>query len=120
MSKILIVDDSKSMRQMIEMTLSDANHEVVSAEDGVDALAKSKQGGFDVVITDINMPNMDGIQLIGKLREQPEFETIPILCLTTESGNNMKSQGKAAGATGWLVKPFEPTKLLSALDRVLS
>lgn len=119
MAKILIVDDSKSMRQMIEMTLQDEGHDVVSAEDGVDALSKAKDASFTAIVTDINMPNMNGIELIKELRKLPQFSSTPILCLTTESGSDMKVQGKEAGATGWIVKPFEPEKLIKTINRVL-
>lgn len=119
MAKILIVDDSKSMRQMIEMTLQDEGHEVVSAVDGIDGLAKAKDGNFTVIVTDINMPNMNGVELIKELRKLPQYEATPILCLTTESGADMKTQGKEAGATGWIVKPFEPEKLIKTVNRVL-
>lgn len=119
MAKILIVDDSKSMRNMIEMTLRDQGHDVIEAEDGLDALAKAKGHTFNAVITDINMPNMDGIELIGELRKLPEFKSIPILCLTTESGDDTKKKGKAVGATGWVVKPFKPEKLAKVINSVL-
>jgi len=119
MAKILIVDDSKSMRQMIEMTLNDEGHNVTAAVDGVDALNKSEGLSFDVIISDINMPNMNGIELIKELRKKPQFSSTPILCLTTESGSDMKTQGKEAGATGWIVKPFEPEKLIKTVNRVI-
>lgn len=119
MSKILAVDDSKSMRQMVAMSLKSAGHEVVEAEDGVQALEIAKQNQFDLVVTDINMPNMNGIELIQALRPLPNYKFTPILCLTTESSGDMKSKGKEAGATGWIVKPFSPEKLLSVINRVL-
>ena len=116
--KVLIVDDSASMRQMVEFTLNGAGHDVTSAVDGVDALAKAKSAKFDLVITDVNMPNMDGITLVKELRGTMGYRTIPILLLTTESSADKKGQGKAAGATGWIVKPFNPEKLLSTVARV--
>lgn len=119
MAHILIVDDAKSMRQMIEMTLSEQGHSIISAEDGVDALAKAEGKTFDAIITDINMPNMNGIDLIVELRKRKEFSSTPILCLTTESGPEMKIKGKEAGATGWIVKPFDPDKLIKTVNRVL-
>ena len=119
MSKILAVDDSKSMRQMVAMSLKSAGHDVTEAEDGVQALSAAKTGQFDIVVTDINMPNMNGIELIQALRAMPNYKFTPILCLTTESSGDMKSKGKEAGATGWIVKPFSPEKLLSVINRVM-
>ena len=119
MSKILAVDDSKSMRQMVAMSLKSAGHDVTEAEDGAMALQAAKQGQYDLVVTDINMPNMNGIELIQALRALPNYKFTPILCLTTESSGDMKTKGKEAGATGWIVKPFSPEKLLSVINRVL-
>lgn len=119
MAKILAVDDSKSMRQMVSMSLKSAGHDVVEAEDGVDGLNAAKSQQFDLVVTDINMPNMNGIELIKALRALPNYKFTPILCLTTESSDDMKGKGKEAGATGWIVKPFSPEKLLSVIQRVL-
>ncbi len=120
MAKILAVDDSASMRQMVSFTLKSAGHDVHEAEDGVDALNTAKsQGAFDLVISDINMPNMDGISLIKELRGLTDFKFTPILMLTTESSSDKKSEGKAAGATGWIVKPFNPDQLLATINKVL-
>ncbi len=119
MSKILAVDDSKSMRQMVSMSLKSAGHDVTEAEDGAIAFDIAKTQSFDLIITDINMPNMNGIELIHALRALPNFKFTPILCLTTESSGDMKQKGKEAGATGWIVKPFSPEKLLSVINRVL-
>ena len=119
MSKILAVDDSKSMRQMVSMSLKSAGHDVTEAEDGVIAFDIAKTQSFDLIVTDINMPNMNGIELIHALRALPNFKFTPILCLTTESSGDMKQKGKEAGATGWIVKPFSPEKLLSVINRVL-
>ncbi|HMW47865.1 MAG TPA: response regulator [Cellvibrionaceae bacterium] len=120
MAKILAVDDSASMRQMVTFTLKGAGHDVTEACDGVEALKVAKnQSKFDLVISDINMPNMDGIALIKELRSLPEFKFTPILMLTTESGTDKKSEGKAAGATGWIVKPFNPDQLLATVGKVL-
>ena len=119
MTKILAVDDSPSLRQMVAFTLKGAGYDVVEAVDGVEALGVAKGQAFDLVITDINMPNMDGIQLIKELRTLPNFKFTPILCLTTESSDDKKRQGKEAGATGWIVKPFSPEKLLATMSRVL-
>jgi two-component system chemotaxis response regulator CheY len=117
--KILIVDDSKSMRQMVAMTIKGAGFNTVEAEDGVEALAKASAEQFDLVLTDINMPNMGGIELTTKLRAIGNYRMVPIICLTTESSDEMKAKGKAAGATGWIVKPFSPEKLLATINRVL-
>lgn len=119
MAKILAVDDSASMRQMVSFTLKGAGHQVTEAADGVEALAKAKTGSFDLVISDVNMPNMDGITLIAELRKLPAFKFTPMLMLTTESSADKKSQGKAAGATGWIVKPFNPDQLLNTIKKVL-
>lgn len=119
MAKILAVDDSASMRQMVSFTLKGAGHEVVEAVDGVDALAKAKTTKFDLVISDVNMPNMDGITLIAELRSLPAFKFTPMLMLTTESAGDKKQQGKAAGATGWIVKPFNPDQLLATIGKVI-
>ena len=119
MAKILAVDDSASMRQMVAFTLKGAGHDVVEAVDGVDALAKAKGQKFDLVISDVNMPNIDGITLIKELRAIPDFKFTPMLMLTTESTGDKKQQGKTAGATGWIVKPFNPDQLLATIGKVL-
>ena len=119
MAKILAVDDSASMRQMVSFTLKGAGHEVIEAVDGVDALAKAKGTKLDLVVSDVNMPNMDGISLIRELRAIADFKFIPMLMLTTESTGEKKAEGKAAGATGWIVKPFNPEQLLATVSKVL-
>lgn len=120
MAKILAVDDSASMRQMVSFTLKGAGHEVCEACDGAEALKLAQsESGVDLVISDINMPNMDGISLIKELRALPTYKFTPILMLTTESGADKKSEGKAAGATGWIVKPFNPDQLLATIGKVL-
>ena len=119
MAKILAVDDSASMRQMVAFTLKGAGHDVVEAVDGVDALAKAKGTKLDLVVSDVNMPNMDGITLIKELRAIADFKFIPMLMLTTESSGEKKQEGKAAGATGWIVKPFNPDQLLATVNKVL-
>lgn len=119
MKKILAVDDSASMRQMVSFTLKKAGFEVIEAKDGVEALEYITQTSFDLVITDVNMPNMDGITLISNIRELDNYRFVPILMLTTESGLEKKSAGKAAGATGWIVKPFNPDQLLATIGKVL-
>ena len=120
MAKILAVDDSTSMRQMVGFTLKGAGHDVLEAADGAEALQLAKSNnGVDLVISDINMPNMDGIALIKELRQLDSYKFTPILMLTTESGADKKSEGKAAGATGWIVKPFNPEQLLATIAKVL-
>jgi two-component system chemotaxis response regulator CheY len=116
---ILVVDDSPSIRQMLAVTLSEAGHEVLEAADGVLALHIAQQRVVDLVITDVNMPNMDGITLVRELRGLPAYRLVPLLMLTTESSSDRKMQGKQAGATGWIIKPFRPDQLLSTIDRVL-
>jgi len=118
MAQILVVDDSTTMRQMVAFTLTSAGHEVVEAPDGNQALATAKEKRFDLVITDINMPGMNGIDLVQSLRALPDCKFIPILVLTTEAGADLKQKGKSAGATGWIVKPFNPVKLVDAIRRV--
>lgn len=119
MKKILAVDDSASMRQMVGFTLKKAGFEVVEAKDGSEALSIAKQQSFDAVISDVNMPIMDGITLIKELRTLPSYKFTPLLMLTTESGLDKKTEGKAAGATGWIVKPFNPDQLLAVLKKVI-
>jgi two-component system, chemotaxis family, chemotaxis protein CheY len=116
---ILTVDDSASIRQMVSYTLKDAGYTVTEAVDGQDGLDKARAGRFDLVFTDQNMPRMDGLALIKQLRALPQYTSVPILMLTTESSDTMKSQGRAAGATGWLVKPFDPQKLLDVVRKVI-
>jgi two-component system, chemotaxis family, chemotaxis protein CheY len=120
MSKtILAVDDSGSLRQMVVFSLKAAGYQVTEAVDGVDALAKAKAQIFDLVLTDQNMPNMDGLTLIRSLRGLPAYARVPILMLTTEFSDDMKSKGKAAGANGWLVKPFDPQRLTEVVKKVI-
>ncbi len=119
MSKILTVDDSRTMRQMVAFTLSDAGHEVDEAESFDAACAMAGQNHYDLVISDINMPGKNGIELVKALRTLPNTRFTPILMLTTESQSALRDEGKRAGATGWIVKPFEPAKLLEIIDRVL-
>lgn len=119
MHTILAVDDSASMRKMVSFTLVGAGFQVVEAVDGVDAFEKAQKQKFDLVLTDHNMPRLDGIGLVRKLREQPAYATTPILILTTESSDQMKQAGRAAGATGWLVKPFDPNRLIEVIRKVI-
>jgi two-component system chemotaxis response regulator CheY len=116
---ILAVDDSASMRQMVNFTLKGAGYEVVQAIDGVEALEYARVHSVDLVLTDVNMPRMDGITLVKELRALPAYRYTPMLVLTTESSQDKKMQGKQAGATGWIVKPFNPDQLLATIARVL-
>jgi two-component system chemotaxis response regulator CheY len=116
----LVVDDSPTMRQMVAFTLTNAGFTVVEAEHGKDAVNKVSGGSkMDVVVTDLNMPEMDGIALIKELRKMEAFRFTPILMLTTESTEAKKQAGKEAGATGWIVKPFNPELLMKVIDKVL-
>ncbi|MGD9505073.1 MAG: response regulator [Syntrophobacteraceae bacterium] len=116
---IMTVDDSASIRQMVSFTLRDAGYEVIEAVDGKDALSKLSETTANMVITDLNMPNMDGIELIRNLRASSTYKFIPIVMLTTESQAEKKQEGKSAGATGWIVKPFRPEQLLAVVKKVL-
>ena len=120
MKTILTVDDSPSIRQMLAYVLSSNGYRVIEAEDGEDGLLKAKASPTDLVLTDQNMPKMDGIALIRALRALPAYKQIPIMMLTTESSPALKQQGRDAGATGWMVKPFDPEKLLEMLKKVLA
>lgn len=119
MAKILVVDDSNSIRQVVMTSLKMDGHSPEQAEDGAIALEMAKKEKFDVVVTDLNMPNMNGLELTAALRALPNYKYIPILLLTTESSMSKKAEGKKAGATGWLVKPFQPVKLLAAIKKVV-
>ena len=116
---VLTVDDSASIRQMVAFTLKSSGYTVIEAEDGQVGLDKAKASKVDLILTDQNMPKMDGLTLIKTLRGLPQYKATPILMLTTESSDAMKAQGKAAGATGWLVKPFDPQKLLEVVKKVI-
>jgi two-component system chemotaxis response regulator CheY len=119
MATILTVDDTASMRQMISFTLHSVGHEVIQASDGQEALKVIEGKKVDLVIADINMPNMDGITLLKSLRALADYKFTPILMLTTESQDAKRQQGKVAGATGWIVKPFNPEQLLNVVKKVL-
>lgn len=119
MTKILAVDDSASMRQMVSFTLKGAGYDVVEAADGKLALDQAQKQQFDLVLSDVNMPVMDGIALVKELRALSHYKFVPILMLTTESAGDKKMEGKQAGATGWLVKPFNPDQLLATIKKVL-
>ena len=119
MQSILAVDDSPSMRKMVSFTLTGAGYQVIEAVDGQDAYEKAQIHDIHLVLADQNMPNLDGIGLTRKLREHPKFKTTPILILTTESSDQMKQAGRSAGATGWLVKPFDPNRLIEVIRKVI-
>lgn len=117
--KILAVDDSVSIRKSISFILGQEGYEVVEAEDGVDALKKAASDKFGLIISDINMPNMDGIELIKQLRNDTNYKFTPIIVLTTENQDSKMQEGKAAGATGWIVKPFSSDKLIAVVKKIL-
>jgi len=113
--RVMIVDDSATVRQVLKITLVDFGYEVVEAIDGQDALNKLSDDGFDMIVTDLNMPKMNGIDLIREVRKKPGNRFTPIIMLTTESQKEKKTEGKAAGASGWVVKPFKPEQLLNVV-----
>jgi len=119
MKHILTVDDSSSVRQMVGFTLRKAGYEVAEAVDGRDGLAKIAAGKFDLIITDLNMPNVDGIELIVSVRKIPEYRFVPILMLSTESQAEKKDAGRKAGATGWIVKPFNADQLVAVVQKLV-
>ncbi len=114
---ILIVDDSASMRQLVSFALKDAGYDVIAADDGKDALSKVNGTKVDMVVTDLNMPNMDGIELIKQLRSSTTHKFTPVVMLTTESQDSKKKEGRAAGASGWIVKPFQPEQLINVIKK---
>ena len=119
MMRILAADDSASMRDMVRMSLGSAGFEVMSAENGDEALRLAAQTAFDLVLLDVNMPVRDGFEVIRALRAEPQYRHTPILMLTTENSPDRKREGKTAGATGWIVKPFDPAQLIATVHRVL-
>ena len=119
MKNIMVVDDSSSLRMMVNVVLRGAGYIVVEAADGMDALAKLRGQDFCLFLTDINMPNMDGIELTRRIRAMPAYKFVPIVMLTTESHPEKKLAGKAAGATAWIVKPFDPDQLLAVAKKVV-
>ncbi len=120
MSKIIMtVDDSASIRQMVSFTLEHEGYDVVQAVDGQDALDKLAEKTVNMIITDLNMPNIDGLELIKQVRTFSEYKFTPIIMLTTESQAEKKQAGKSAGATGWIVKPFKPEDLIKVIKKVL-
>lgn len=117
--RILVVDDSQSVRQLVTIILEDAGYQVAEAADGAQAIEVARESGFDLVLTDLNMPHVDGISLIRELRARDDFKRMPIIMLTTESQVSFKDEAKQAGATGWIVKPFVADKLLAVISKVL-
>ncbi len=118
--RILVIDDSAAIRQSVSFILEEASYQVVQANDGLDGLQKATAEAFDLVLTDVNMPNMDGIEFTRKMRELPKHKYTPVIVLTTESQGSRMDEGKAAGATGWIVKPFETEKLLAVVKKLIS
>lgn len=116
---IMTVDDSTSVRQMVSFTLKNAGYDVIEASDGQDALSKLASSRVNMILTDLNMPNMDGLELIRQVRAGDTHKFVPIIMLTTESQGSKKQEGKSAGATGWIVKPFKPPQLLAVVKKVL-
>lgn len=119
MKRIMTVDDSTSLRQMVRFVLEEGGYEVLEASDGVDALSKLEGMEPDLILSDINMPRMDGLELTRQIRAIPRYKFVPILLLTTESHPEKKKEGKEAGATGWIVKPFTPVQMLAAVKKVM-
>ena len=119
MTRVLTVDDSAAMRDLVSLTLQQAGFEVAQASDGIEGLTMARAGNFDLILADLNMPNMNGIELIRALRAESSYRTTPILMLTTESDLVKRREGKTAGATGWIVKPFFPDQLIASLHRAL-
>ena len=117
--RILAVDDSPSVRQMVKLTLAGAGYDIVEAGDGAEGLSKARASTLDMVVTDLNMPVLNGLGLIRELRKLPAYRGVPILFLTTESDPEMKQQAKAAGATGWITKPFQQDQLVAIVRKVL-
>ena len=120
MPLILTVDDSRSLRATVAFTLRQAGYEVIEAVDGADGLAKALSNDVALILADQNMPNMDGLTMIRELRGRPGYQRVPILMLTTEASDEMKQRGRAAGATGWIVKPFDPERLVEVVRKVIN
>ena len=116
---VLVVDDSVTIRQMVSFTLTEAGFSVVEASDGQDALERLAAQRIDLIITDLNMPRLDGIGFIRALRSRATFKYTPVLMLTTESQESKRQEGRSAGATGWIVKPFQPNRLVQVIRKVL-
>jgi len=120
MAKILTVDDSKSIRDLVSQILSNEKHEVISASDGVEALALARTTAVDLALVDVNMPNMNGLSLVSKLRKLDDYKFTPILMVTTETDEYRKKKARSVGATGWLAKPFTAERLIGAVNKLLS
>ncbi len=118
MTKVLTVDDSRTMLDMLRVTLEEAGYEVTDAEDGVQGLERLTQSDFDCVITDVNMPNMDGLEFTRRMRAGAARQGLPILILTTETSREKRDAGREAGATGWITKPFDPESVVKVIRRV--
>lgn len=118
--KILVVDDSASLRQVVSLALKGAGYEVVEASDGVDALAKLDGQKLNLVISDVNMPRMDGLTFVKEMKTKPPYKFTPVIMLTTEAGADMKSKGQAAGVRAWVVKPFQPDQMLNAVAKLVA
>lgn len=116
---ILIVDDSASIRQVVGMTLKNAGYEVIEGVDGVDALTKLDGRKIHLIISDVNMPNMDGLTFLKQVKQMPAYKFTPVIMLTTEAGDNKKSEGQSAGAKAWVVKPFQPAQMLNAVSKLI-
>jgi two-component system chemotaxis response regulator CheY len=116
---IMIIDDSATLRQVVTATLRKAGYESLEAVDGQDALDKLTGQKVHLIICDVNMPNMDGITFVREIKKRPEYKFVPILMLTTESQEAKKQEGKAAGAKAWIVKPFRPEQMLSAVEKLI-
>jgi two-component system chemotaxis response regulator CheY len=117
---ILIVDDSASLRQVVNIALASAGYDIIEAVDGVDALTKLDGRKIHLIISDVNMPNMDGITLVKEIKQKADYKFTPIIMLTTESQDDMKAQGQAAGARAWVVKPFQPAQMLAAVSKLIA
>lgn len=120
MAKILTVDDSRAIRDLVKTVLIENGHEVTTADDGILGLEAARNEPFDMIFSDINMPNMNGISMVSKIRLLPGYEYTPIIMLTTESSDFKKGKAKKMGATGWLQKPFNPERLMKAVNKLLT
>lgn len=120
MKTILAIDDMRSMRDLVKSVLEKRGYSVTTAEDGLKALAAAQKTRFDLIISDINMPNMDGVEFVGHLRALPDCKNIPVLMLTTESADEKKASARSAGASGWIQKPFNPERLATAVEKTLA
>jgi len=118
-AKILVVDDSPSMRSMVKFTLTSAGHDIEEAENGQLGILKAKSSQFDLVMSDVNMPGINGYEFTSQLRELPHYKYTPVLLLTTEHSTEQKTKGRMAGATGWIVKPFQPDALIKNINKIL-